>query len=115
MSASTDPMKHAWNEVAEQVSSLGHLLRDRYRHGDEAARAEASEASEELRSAIDRLVAAGREVGDRVSDAARDDDVKAQAKHAAGSLEQALTATVDLISDQLSSLVGRRPDESKPE
>ncbi len=103
----TDPMKKAWSEVAESVSALGNMMRERYRDSDEAARNEASEASEALRTAVDRLVEAGREVGDRVSDVARDDDVKAHAKQTAGSLDQALNATVELISEQVSGLFGR--------
>jgi hypothetical protein len=62
-----------------------------------------------LRDAFERFVAAGRDVGLRAVDVLRDDDVKAQAKHAAGSLNDALSATVDLIGREVGSLF-RRPD-----
>ena len=62
-----------------------------------------------MRDAFERFVDAGRDVGLRAVDVLRDDDVKAQAKHAATSLNDALSATVDLIGREVGSLF-RRPD-----
>ncbi len=62
-----------------------------------------------MRDAFERFVNAGRDVGLRAVDVLRDDDVKTQAKHAATSLNDALSATVDLIGREVGSLF-RRPD-----
>jgi hypothetical protein len=115
----SDPMKQAWNDVAEGFSTLGRMVKERY-HGesgeepDAAATAGTSDARAALREAFDRLVAAGRELGDRAADVARDDEVKAQAKRAGASLNDALSATVDLIGEEVGGLFGRskRSDSS---
>ena len=109
----SDPMKQAWNDVAEGFSTLGRMMKERYQggSGDEPGAAATpggtSDARAALRDAVDRLVAAGRELGDRAADVARDDDVKAQAKRAAASLNEALSATVDLIGEEVGGLFGR--------
>jgi hypothetical protein len=105
-----DPMKDAWNEVADGFADLGRTMKERYQ-GDErpSPGAEANAAGEALRDAFERFVNAGRDVGLRAVDVLRDDDVKAQAKHAATSLNDALSATVDLIGREVGSLF-RRPD-----
>jgi|SoiMethySBSTD1v2_1073268.scaffolds.fasta_scaffold184780_2 hypothetical protein len=114
-----DPMKDAWNDVGEGFSSLGRLMKERF-EGDEAGRsspAEDTAGSEALREAFDRLVAAGRDVGQRAVEVLRDDDVKAQAKQAATALNDALSATVDLIGREVGGLFGRgdKPDEEEPD
>ena len=82
---SSDPMKQAWNDVAEGFSTLGGMMKERYqgasgdKPGDAATAGGESDAGAALRDAFDRLVAAGRELGDRAADVARDDDVRAQA------------------------------------
>ena len=92
---SNDPMKQAWNDVADGFSTLGGMMKERYQgaSGDETADAATaageSDAGAALRDTFDRLVAAGRELGDRAADVARDDDVRAQAKRAAASLNDA--------------------------
>jgi hypothetical protein len=109
----SDPMKQAWNDVAEGFSTLGRMMKERYQGagGDEpgatATGGGTSEARAALRESFDRLVAAGRELGDRAADVARDDDVKEQAKRAAASLNDALSATVDLIGEEVGGLFGR--------
>lgn len=107
-----DPVKDAWNEVAEGFSQLGHAMKERYRGPDEAAGAgpSGSGASEEgLREAFERFVAAGRDVGQRAVDVVRDAEVNTQAKHAASSLNDALSATVDMIGREVAGWFGR-PD-----
>jgi hypothetical protein len=108
----SDPMKHAWNEAADGFAALGRMLKERYKAA--AGEPETAEDDAELRAAFDRFVEAGRELTDRVADVATDDDVKAQAKRAAGSFEVALTATVDQIASQVSGLFDRskRDDET---
>ena len=109
----SDPMKHAWNDVAEGFTVLGRLMKERYEAadageaGDAAAAAGAQDDEAALRDAFDKLVAAGREFGDRAVDVARDDDVKAQAKLVAASLNDAVSATVDLIGEHVNGLFNR--------
>lgn len=110
-------MKQTWNEVADGFSTLGRMMKERYRDtgGDEAAAGgEAQDAGAALRDAFDRLLIAAREVGDRAADVVRDDDVKAQAKQAASSLNDALSATVELIGEQVGGLFKRGRDEARP-
>jgi hypothetical protein len=130
----SEPMKQAWGDVAEGFSALGRLMKERYRGaGEEAAGEETAgdasadaaeagadaaaaaererEATAALRDAFERLVSAARELGDRAADVARDDDVKAQAKRAAANLNHALTATADMIGEEVGGWFKR----SKPE
>lgn len=115
---SGDPMKQAWNDVAEGFSTLGGMMKERYQgaSGDETRDAATaggeSDAVAALRDAFDRLVAAGRELGDRAADVARDDDVRAQAKRAAVSLNDALSATVDLIGEEVGGFFRRSKGDS---
>jgi hypothetical protein len=119
-------MKQAWNDVAEGFSTLGRMMKDSYQgaSGDEpgdtatagATTGGTQDARAALRDAFDRLVAAGRDLGDRAADVARDDDVKAQAKRAAASLNDALSATVDLIGEEVGGLFKRsKGNHSSPE
>jgi hypothetical protein len=116
----SEPMKQAWNEVAEGFSALGRMIKERYQSagGDDTAAAAGStqDAGAALRDAFDRLVAAGRELGDRAADVARDDDVKAQAKRAAAALNGALSSTVDLIGEEVGGLFKRsKGNDATPE
>jgi hypothetical protein len=67
-----------------------------------------------LREAFDHLVAAGRELGERAADVARDDEVKAQAKRAATTLNDALSATVDMIGNEVSGWFARPQHDDQP-
>jgi hypothetical protein len=110
----SDPMKQAWTDVADGFTELGKLVKQRYQGaGDDDAGGEGASSGAALKDAIDRLVAAGRELGDRATDVARDDDVKAQAKRAASSLNDALSATVDLIGDEVGALFKRPKSDDK--
>ena len=118
----SDPMKQAWNDVGEGFSMLGRMMKERYQTADEggagdaAAAAGAQDDDAALRAAFAKLVAAGREFGDRAVDVARDDDVKAQAKRVAASLNDAVSATVDLIGEQVDGLFNRsKGNDSTPE
>lgn len=111
----SDPMKQAWKDVEVGFSTLGRMMKERYQGADEgetdddAAVGDTQDSGVAFRLSFDRLVAAGREFGDRAADVARDDDVKAQAKRAAASLNDALSAVVDLIGEQVGGLF-KRPD-----
>jgi hypothetical protein len=116
----SDPIKQAWSDVADEFSSLGRTLKDRYQAGEsdeaEGAASAAEEAQHALRDVLDRLVAATRELGDRAGDVLHDDAIKGQAKHAVRSLGDALVATVDLIGEQIGGLFkpsrSDRPDSA---
>jgi hypothetical protein len=109
--AMSEPMKDAWDEVAEGFSKLGRAMRERYRHGasDAPGGGESGTGSgfEGLREAFERLVEAGRDIGQRSIDVLKDEDVNAQAKDAARSLNDALSATVDMIGREVGQLFGR--------
>ena len=109
----SDPMKQAWNDVAENFSMLGRTMKERYQAAnadeadDAATAAGAQDDDAKLRAALDKLVAAGREFGDRAVDVARDDHVKAQAKRVSASLNEAMAATVELLKEQVDGLFNR--------
>jgi hypothetical protein len=109
--AMSEPMKDAWNEVAEGFAKLGTVMRDRYRGGTEDAAGAADTGTaagiDRLREAFERLVEAGRDVGQRSVDVLRDADVNAQAKDAARSLNDALSATVDMVGHEVGQWFSR--------
>src|SRR5262245_28143376 len=104
----TDPVRDAWGEVAASFSSLGRAMRERYR-GDEpdAEHDTTADAEDALRQSFDRFVAAGRDVGQRTVDVVRDDTVNEEAKHAASSLNDALSATAEMIGREVAGWFGR--------
>ena len=109
-------MKQAWSDVADGFSELGTLVKARYQTGGaNEAPDEGSSAVTALREAFDRLVAAGRELGDRATDIARDEEIKAQAKRAASSLNDALSATVDMIGHEVEDLFKRPKSTDRSE
>jgi hypothetical protein len=116
----SDPMKEAWRDVEDGFSTLGRMMRARYQGATDdtsepaSKTGEASDAAAALRDAFEQLVAAGRELGDRAADVVRDDDIRAQAKQAATSLNDALSATVELIGDQVTGFFKRPPDDASP-
>jgi hypothetical protein len=109
--------------VADGFARLSGAVRDRY-HGEveEGEGAEPSggadhreqaehrpppepaAAVDALRDALDGLISAGRDVGQRALDVWRDPDVNAEARHAASSLNEALGATVDMIGREVANL-----------
>jgi hypothetical protein len=113
-------MKQAWREVEDGFSALGRMMKDRYQGATESAAGaadkpgEAPDAGAALRDAFEQLVAAGRELGERAADVVRDDDIRDQAKRAAASLNDALSATVDLIGEQVTGFFKRPSDDAPP-
>jgi hypothetical protein len=108
-------MKQAWGDVAEGFSTLGRLMKERYQGtGDDADTAAtagaASDADAAFRQAFERLVAAGRELGARAADVARDDDIRAQAKKATSSLSDALSTTMNFLGEEVGGFFGRTKD-----
>ena len=75
---------------------------------EQAAPQDTASASEDaLRESFDRFVAAGRDLGQRTVDVVRDDTVNDQAKQAASSLNEALTATAEMIGRGVDGWFGR--------
>ena len=113
-----EPVKDAWSEVADGFAKLGAAMRERYRQeaDDAPAGAVTSDAvgAERLREAFERLVTAGRDVGQRSIDVLRDADVNAQAKDAARALNDALSATVEMIGNEVGQWFGRSDNSSAP-
>jgi hypothetical protein len=107
-----DPMKDAWADVAEGFSSLGRAIRDRYEGDDAPPSPDAAAAGldEALRDAVERFVEAGREIGQRAVDVVQDPHIGAQARQAAARLEDALSATVDMIGHEVAGWFGRRDE-----
>src|SRR4051794_33477975 len=114
----SEPMKDAWNEVAEGFAKLGGGMKERYGSGPGAGAPDnpgtaTGAGYERLREAFERLVEAGRDVGQRSMDVLRDADVNAQAKDAARSLNDALSTTVDMIGNEVGQWFGRGETKSK--
>lgn len=106
----SDPVKQAWNEVSDGFSSLGRLMKDRL--GAAESTTESSEQEHErsetaFRAALETVVAAAREFGERAADIVKDPELKAQAKLAIGSLNAALTATADQVGEDVRGLLKR--------
>ena len=114
----SDPMKQAWDGVADGFSTLGRMMKERYQEsGDNSETATvggASDADAAFRQAFERLVAAGRELGARAADVARDDDFKEQAKLATSSLSDALSTTMNFLGEEVGGLFRRTKGEGGP-
>ena len=107
-----DPIKDAWTDAAEGFSSLGRTIKERYEGDTPPPRPDAAASGlDDLRDAIERFVAAGREIAQRAVEVARDPQVSAQARQAADRLDGALSATVDTIGREVAGWF-RRPDET---
>lgn len=108
-----DSMKQEWGQVAEGFSALGRLMKERYQATAEAGEQAGAEADAAVRDAFHRLADAAREVGDRLGDVVRDDDVKAQAKGAMASFDHAISETVALITSRLNAVFTSEGDGSE--
>jgi hypothetical protein len=114
----SDPMKQAWDGVADGFSTLGRMMKERYQdtgdNDETATLAAASDADVAFRQAFERLVAAGRELGARAAEVARDDDIRAQAKRATASLSDALSATMDFLGEEVGGFFRRTKGDGDP-
>jgi hypothetical protein len=115
----SDPMKQAWDSVAEGFSTLGRMMKERYQYADADDEATAaggpSDADAAFRQAFERLVDAGRELGARAAEVARDDDVRAQAKRATSSLSDALSATMSFLGEEVGGFFKRSKGDDASE
>lgn len=109
----SDDVKQTWQALGEQMSELGSLVRGRVAHpaGDDGAEGNelgddgATTATDRIRAALDEVVAATRELAERIGDAARDDEVRASARATMTSLDEALRTSVDDIAGRVERAV----------
>ena len=106
----TEPMKQRWEDVGQRFEALGRAVKERYQSAETAPAAEQHDASEEraaLREAFEKIVAAAHELGERAASIVQDPAVKEQTTLVARSLNDALTASVDQIGDEVGRLLKR--------
>jgi hypothetical protein len=108
-------MNDAWNDVAGGFSALGGAMKEKMRAEDEGPEPaqELAAAGDALRDALDRLIAAASDVGQRTVGLVRDEDVRGRVKDVATSLNEALSATVDLVGREVAAMF-RRPEQPPP-
>jgi enamine deaminase RidA (YjgF/YER057c/UK114 family) len=110
----SDDVKQSWQDLGEQMSALGSLIQERL--GAPAAEPEetggADGTTEQIKAALDEVVAATKQLGERIGDAARDDEVRTSAKDTMSSLDEALRSTVDLIAERIEGVVKRSGPKS---
>ena len=109
-----EPMKQRWEDVGQRFEALGRAVKERYQSAasspETAQAAEHEEASEEraaLREAFEKIVTAAQELGERAASIIRDPAVKEQTTLVARSLNDALTASVDQLGDEVGKLLKR--------
>jgi hypothetical protein len=113
-STMTEPMKQRWEDVGQRFEALGRAVKERYQSAEhapgETPAAEHDEASQEraaLREAFEKIVTAAHELGERAASIIHDPAVKEQTTLVARSLNDALTASVDQIGDEVGKLLKR--------
>ena len=109
-----DDAKQAWNDVGERFISLGNRLSERYREAGPSGEAEARETQRTLEDTA-------KEVGEQITrglDAlgatTRDDEAKADLKHALNAVGDALGATFDEAAAAIRRTVGSKGDDAPP-
>ncbi len=112
----SDDVKHGWQLLGEQMTALGALVQERLTAPEPSpADAPSDGATDQIKAALDHVVAATRELGERIGDVARDEDVRTTARQTMTSLDDAITATVDLIVSEVERFVTPSPsDEEAP-
>ena len=100
-----DPIKDAWSDVADHFSTFGRTMKERFDREPQPAEPgeRGADPTAALREAFEQLIAAGRELGDKVTGIVRDDALKGQARDVGASINQALEATVNQITGEMRS------------
>lgn len=122
-----DEMKQAWSAVGDRFAALGEAMKHRTSTAPEADTAtperdaDGKGDSGTVRDALDTVLAAVKELGEKASTLVKDPEVRSHTKDVAQSLTEALSATVDQIGDEVGSLVkkakgggGAPPDPPGP-
>ncbi|MFV0307019.1 MAG: hypothetical protein ACK5OX_04675 [Desertimonas sp.] len=115
-----DPIKHAWNDVADSFSALGRSMKDRFERDPDAEHAttgdHGSDPTAALREAFEQLLAAGRDLGDKVTGITRDDRLKGRARSVGTSINHAVEATINQITGEMRSFFkGSTGDDASPD
>ena len=119
----SDPMKQAWNDVADGFSTLGRMVKERYQGmtGDESSDAAPGGGVPDAGAALRARRSTGSWRRDGSSATARGRRGERRGEGAsrtlpAASLNDALSATVDLIGEEVGGLFGRsKRTETTPE
>lgn len=113
----SDPIKDAWNDVADSFSALGRSMKDRFERDPEAEQSpddKGSDPTAALREAFEQLVAAGRDLGDKVTGITKDEDLKGRARGVGTAINQALDATVNQITGEMRAFFKGSGDDRDP-
>jgi hypothetical protein len=105
-----EPLKQRWDDVGQRFEALGRVVKERYQSAEPTPGSEPVDATEEraaLREAFEKVVAAAQELVDRAGSVVRDPAVKEQTTLVARSLNEALTASVDQIGEEVGRLLKR--------
>jgi hypothetical protein len=105
-----EPMKQRWEDVGQRFEALGRVVKERYQTAEAASAAEPHDVSDEraaLREAFEKVVTAAQQLGERAAAIVHDPAVKEQTTLLARSLNEALTASVDQIGDEVGRLLQR--------
>ena len=107
-----DDAKQAWNDVGERFASLGKRLSERYQEAGPTGEAVARETQRTLENTA-------KEVGEQITrglDAVgatfRDDEAKADLKHALTAVGDALGTTFDEAAAAIRRTVGSKDDDA---
>jgi hypothetical protein len=110
VSTMTEPMKQRWEELGLRFEALGRVVKQRYQSAETAPSAERDDACEEraaLHEALDKIVTAAQELGERAASIVHDPAVNEQTTLVARSLNEVQTASVDQIGDEVGKLLRR--------
>ena len=107
--AATDQV---WKEVGERFAALGHLLKSRYQRPAEASGTDA-EARTQVEDSLHRLADALDQVVTAAGETVRDPAVAEEARRAARSLGDALSATFEDVDEGLRDRFKRTGDASQ--
>jgi phage shock protein A len=96
-----------WDEVGDRFTELGRTLRDRWsqhREGD-------ADAAHEVRDAVDGVKASLDDLAETITRTVNDPDVHQSARSAASGLIEALTTSLDQLTEKIQQ---RKDEDGRP-
>lgn len=99
----TDSAIQAWSDVGERFSSWGHGVADRYKEAGPSEAAEVEEAQRELRRAAKEVIDELARGFSALSGTLRDDTANKELMDAVSAIGDAITATVNEVSEGIRS------------
>ena len=103
-----DDTKAAGDQVGERFTELGRRLKQQYQA--RAAFGEGNEDSAEVDDLVRKLTNGLDATFTAIGDTMRDDDVRAQLKETAASFANAVTTTVNELSEDFAGQFGQKDD-----